>query len=404
MASALDAAQTLSFAGLCVEHDLAAAEQHLRQALQLAPDDPSAWSNLGAVLALLHQDETAERCFRSALARDAGYATARFNLAYLLLRQGRLEEGWYCFEARDWYQRLEQHFTCPRWAGESLADKSIVIGFEAGHGDMIQFCRYAAQLKAAGATRITLVCHPALVRLMASLTTVDEVLSFHQHVPASGWDFWTPPMSLPYFFQTRLDTIPAAIPYLAADPAEIVRWSCQLPARGLKVGLAWKGNPRFDNDTARSLPSLATLAPLAALTGVHFISLQKGPGEDEIAQTQGFDVLDIGSCLTDFADTAAVIASLDLVISVDTAVAHLAGSLGIPCWVLLADRMTDWRWLAHGSESRWYPQQMRLFRQASDGNWEPVIAALASALQQWRDRSRASVLPKEGGTLAANLG
>jgi hypothetical protein len=269
---------------------------------------------------------------------------------------------------------------------------------------MIQFCRYAAQLKAAGATRITLVCHPALARLMASLVTVDEVLSFHQHVPVSGWDFWTPPMSLPYFFQTRLDTIPAAIPYLAADPAEIVRWSRRLPARGLKVGLVWKGNPRFENDATRSLPALATLAPLAAIAGVHFISLQKGPGEDEITRTEGFDVLDLGSRFTDFADTAAVIASLDLVISVDTAVAHLAGSLGIPCWVLLADKMTDWRWLAHGTESQWYPQQMRLFRQASDGNWEPVIAALASALQQWRDRSRASVLPEDGGTPAANLG
>ncbi|MDY7576484.1 hypothetical protein [Actimicrobium sp. CCI2.3] len=385
--SALSSApDALSFEDcLYVHSDLAATERGFRQALQLAPDEPSAWSNLGAVLTLLHQDETAERCFRSALARDASYAKARFNLAYLLLRQGRMEEGWLCFEARDWYQRLEQHFTCPRWAGEPLAGKSIVIGFEAGHGDMIQFCRYATQLKAVGAIRITLVCHPGLVRLMASLTAVDEVISFHQQVPASGWDFWTPPMSLPYFFQTRPATIPAAIPYLAADPAEIIRWATRLPASALKVGLAWKGNPRFENDAARSLPSLATLAPLAAVAGVHFISLQKGPGEDEISQTEGFDVLGLGRDFTDFADTAAVIASLDLVISVDTAVAHLAGSLGIPCWVMLPERMTDWRWLEQGAGSPWYPQQMRLFRQAPDGNWEPVIAAIASALRDWCD-------------------
>lgn len=385
MAARLNASRTLSFEGeLRLASDPVAAERCFRQALQLAPDDPSAWSNLGAALTLLHQYETAERCFRSALARDDSYPNARFNLAYLLLRQGRMEEGWQCFEARDWYQRLAAHFTCPRWHGEPLAGKSIVIGFEAGHGDMIQFCRYAAQLKAAGAARITLVCHPGLVRLMASLADVDEVLSLHQEVPSSGWDFWTPPLSLPYFFRTRPDTIPAAMPYLAADPADILAWSARLPATGLKVGLAWKGNPRFENDAARSLPSLAMLAPLAAVAGVHFISLQKGPGENEATQPMaGFTVLDLGSHVADFADTAAVITSLDLVISVDTAVAHLAGSLGMPCWVMLPDRMTDWRWLAERTDTPWYPQRMRLFRQGPDGAWAPVVAAMAEALGAW---------------------
>ena len=157
-------------------------------------------------------------------------------------------------------------------------------------------------------------------------------------IPASGWDFWTPPMSLPYYCRTRLDSIPAAIPYLSADPAKLAKWSRLLPASGVCVGLAWKGNPDFENDGDRSLPSLDLLAPLGSVAGVNFVSLQKGAGEDEARRPPaGLSLLALGDALEDFADTAAVIAGLDLVISVDTAVAHLAGALGKPCWVLLPD-------------------------------------------------------------------
>ena len=253
---------------------------------------------------------------------------------------------------------------------------------------MIQFCRYASVLKTRGAACVTVVCHPSLKTLFATLPGVDAVLSFEDEVSASDWDFWTPPMSLPHYCNTRLDSIPAPIPYLAPEPARVAQWSAQLsallPAPGLRVGLAWKGNACFENDADRSLPSLDVLAPIGAVVGVHFISLQKGGGEQEALQPPaGLSLLALGGALQDFADMAAVVASLDLVISVDTAVAHLAGSLGMPCWVLLPDYRTDWRWLAERTDTPWYPERMRLFRQPEAGGWPALVAQVHAALQSW---------------------
>jgi hypothetical protein len=192
-------------------------------------------------------------------------------------------------------------------------------------------------------------------------------------------------MSIPYYCGTRIDSIPAPIPYLSADPALIAKWSRLRSLSGLRVGLAWKGNRLFENDADRSLPSLDLLAPLGTVSGVQFISLQKGSGEEEAqSPPAGFSVLHVGAKLQDFADTAAVIANLDLVISVDTAVAHLAGSMGKTCWVLLPDYRTDWRWLTERTDTPWYPNHMRLFRQASDGNWAPVITAIVAALEEFK--------------------
>jgi tetratricopeptide (TPR) repeat protein len=359
------------------------AEVVYRQALVQAPASAAAWSHLGVLYACMKREAEAERCYRTALACDPAYRHASFNLAYVLLRQGRFEEGWECLDARDWYGALAKHFTCPRWQGEALAGRSVIIGFEAGHGDMIQFCRYASVLKRMGASRISMICHPALKTLFASLKDVDELFSFDEAVPASGWDFWTPPLSIPRWCGTRLDTIPAEIPYLAADEQHVAKWLPRLPQGMPRVGLVWKGSARFENDAERSLPSLATLAPLAAVSGVRFVSLQKGSGDEEaLSSPAGLSLLPLGSDFTDFADTAAVVAHLDLVISVDTAVAHLAGALGTPCWLLLPDYSTDWRWLAEGSESPWYPGTMRLWRQAPGGDWPAVVADVATALER----------------------
>ncbi|MDO8932473.1 MAG: tetratricopeptide repeat protein [Rhodocyclaceae bacterium] len=361
----------------------AAAETAFLDAIQLDPASPVGWTALGVLLACTQREAEAERRYRSAMTLDGRYAAAQFNLAYLLLRQGRFEEGWRRLEARDWYAALQMRLACPRWQGEALAGKSLLIGFEAGHGDMIQFCRYAAVLKAQGAARIGLVCHPPLKSLFATLAGVDAVFAFDEDVDGADWDCWTPPLSIPYHCRTRLDTIPAALPYLHATPERIARWAGELPAGGLRVGLAWRGNPRFENDADRSLASLAVLAPLGAVAGVRFVSLQKGAGEDEAAHPPpGLPLVDLGSCIEDFADTAAIIAGLDLVISVDTAVAHLAGALGKRCWVLLPDYKTDWRWLTERGDSPWYPQVMRLFRQPAGGDWTPVVAELAAALEQ----------------------
>jgi Flp pilus assembly protein TadD len=362
-----------------------------RQALSVAPDSATAWSNLGVLLAGMKREAEAEHCHRMSMALDPRYANARFNLSYILLRQGRFTEGFELLEARDGYNVLADHFTFPRWRGESLAGKSMAIGFEAGHGDMIQFCRYAAELKSRGAQRVSVVCHPGLVSLFQTLSGVDEVFSIHEDIPERGWDFWTPPLSLPHHFQTRLESIPAHIPYLWADAERTRTWSRVMPGNGRRVGLAWKGNPRFENDATRSLPSLEVLGPLGRVENVHFISLQKGPpGEDEARHPPPeLSVLALGHSLQDFADTAAVMANLDLVISVDTAVAHLAGATGTPCWVLLPDYRTDWRWLTDRDDSPWYPKSMRLFRQGAQGGWGPLVEMVTKSLREWASESPA---------------
>ena len=359
------------------------AEEGYRNAIMLNPGSPAAWSNLGVLYACSKREAEAEQCYRTALANDEAYANARFNLSYLLLRQARFEEGWHCLEARDWYAAFSAHLACPRWQGESLAGKSVLIGIEAGHGDMIQFCRYASILKARGAASLAIVCHPALKRLFASLAAVDRVISIAEELPRSGCDFWVPPLSIPYHCKTRLDSIPADIPYLHAEPQDLTKWAPLIPRDGLRVGLVWKGNPRFENDAERSLPSLEVLAPLWTVAGARFISLQKGAGEAEAAQPPaGLPLVNLGVQFEDFADAAAVISTLDLIISVDTAIAHLSGALGKPCWILLPAYKTDWRWLADRTDSPWYPATMRLFRQQTSGTWNEVVSKVVEALRE----------------------
>ena len=361
------------------------AEAACLQAVRSAPGSPGAWTNLGVLYARMKREEEAERCYRTAIGLNNDFSGAYFNLSYILLRQGRFEEGWRCLEKRKSHGHLDNYFTFPRWRGEPLYGKSLLIGFEGGHGDMIQFCRYASVLKTMGAGRISLVSHPGLKTLFETLPGVGEVLSFPEETPASGWDFWTLPLSLPYHCKTRSDNIPAPVPYLSAEPGRVARWSPLLPPTGLRIGLVWKGNPGFENDEHRSLPSLDVLAPLGAVQGVHFVSLQKGPGEEEAKRPPtGLRLLALGSALRDFADTAAVISRLDLVLSVDTGVAHLAGAMGTPCWVLLPDHLTDWRWMTDRNDSPWYPKSMRLFRQPPGGDWRPVIAEVLRSLVSFK--------------------
>ena len=370
---------------LMEQRRFAEAEAVYRQALRLAPDSPAAWTNLGVLLVCMKRDDEAERCYRTAIELNGDYSNAYFNLSYVLLRHGRFEEGWRCLQWRQLPYDLGRHFSFPHWRGEALHGKSLIIGFDAGRGDMIQFCRYASVLKGMGAARIAVICHPDLRTLFKTLSGVDEVLPFPEGAPVSGWDFWAFPMSLPYYCRTRLHDIPAPIPYLKADPAKVAKWSALLPPSGFRVGLVWKGNPGFENDEDRSLPSLDFLAPLGEVPGVHFVGLQKGQGEEEAERPPvGMTLLALGAALKDFADTAAIVTCLDLVISVDTAVAHLAGALGTSCWVLLPDYWTDWRWLIERTDSPWYPNVMRLFRQPSGGGWTPVINAVVDALKSYK--------------------
>jgi hypothetical protein len=271
-----------------------------------------------------------------------------------------------------------------------LTGKSLLLWPEQGYGDTLQFVRYAALLKAQGAARVVWMVQPALRGLLASAAGIDQLVVEGETPPLC--DYWTFPLSLPLHLRSTLDTLPATLPYLHADSERIEHWRPYLPPTGFRVGLVWKGNARHRNDARRSLPSLATLAPLWQIPGVVFVSLQKGPGgpgETEAAEEAARSAMPPGAPLTalgdkirDFADTAAIVEQLDLVIGVDTAVVHLAGSLGKPCWVLLPAIGTDWRWLHGRNDTPWYPQVMRLFRQSTPGDWRETVETLAQALQE----------------------
>jgi hypothetical protein len=227
---------------------------------------------------------------------------------------------------------------------------------------------------------------------MGSLAGLDTVCGFDAKLASQHFDYWMPLISAPHYLGTRIDTVPAQLPYLTSEPALRKQWNSRLPASGaLRVGLVWKGNPKFENDIARSLPHLQTLAPLWGVPGVDFVSLQKGAGEGDVASCNTQQPLtELGSHMQHFADAAAIVAELDLVITVDTAMAHLAGALGKPCWLLLPWYMTDWRWGTEGTDSVWYPGVMRLFRQGPDTHWGPVIADVAVALKERIAPQRAS--------------
>jgi len=357
----------------------AEAEAVYRRVLGTHPDSASLWTNLGVLLVDLKREAEAEACFRKALELDPGYPGAHYNLGYLFLRRGRFEEGWRGREARSG-SAFSGQFTFPRWQGEDIQGRSLLIAAQAGHGDMIQFCRYAALLKGHGAGRIGVLCHTALKRLFLSLDGIDQVFGLDEPLPVAGWDFWAQPLSLPFHCGTLLETIPAAIPYLHPDPDLVAAWHARMPADGFRVGLVWKGSAGFESDGDRSLASLALLAPLGAVRGARFISLQKGAGETEAEHPPpGLPVVNLGALVEDFADTAAIMANLDLVISVDTAAVHLAGALGKRCWVLLPDYRTDWRWLTGRTDSPWYPNTMRLFQQPLSG-WPELIEDVANRL------------------------
>lgn len=363
------------------------AEQVYQNVLQQEPDSVFALSNLGVLLASTSRETEAETCYRQALELDPAYRKAAFNLAYLLLRQGRYEEGWHMLEARDGLDVLDNYLNeqpdVLRWQGQDLGGKSIIILFESGHGDMMQFARYASMLKQRAAVRVSFLCHPQLKKLFTTLEGIDDVYAFDEHIVFSDWNYWVPLLSLPGLFQTRLETIPANLPYLHSQAQDTQGWNKAMSVAGnnLRVGLVWKGNPHFENDADRSIHDPNVLQAFADIPGVHWFSLQKGGDENDVAASsipQPMTVL--GPDIQDFADTAAIIMQLDLLIAVDTAVVHLAGALGKSCWVMLPAYQPDWRWLKHRPDSPWYPGTMKLFRQATPDDWINVVQEIKLAL------------------------
>jgi hypothetical protein len=357
-----------------------------RSALEIKPDYAEVHCSLGVALKELGKFDEAVACFQNALRIDPELVEARLNLGSLFLSQGRYAEGWPEYEARydpgySGRRSIPPNLPFPRWQGQPLAGKSILIWPEQGFGDEIQFARYVPLLKARGVSRITLVCKPPLKTLLETLAGADAVVTQSGAATLPLHDYWTFSLSLPLYFDTTVETIPAEFPYLSVPPDRLSRWNERLPTSGLKVGLVWKGSALHSNDNNRSLPSLSLLAPLWSAPGVNFISLQKGQGEDEAATApKSQPILHLGSDILDFSDTAAIVAQLDLVICIDTAIAHLAGALNKPCWVLLPATGTDWRWLRDRPDSPWYPDAVRLFRQTKPGDWSAAIDDIAQHL------------------------
>ena len=350
--------------------------------LALRPDHAEAYYNRGIALQSMLRLPEALESYRRAVALRPDYALAHWNESLCRLLMGDFEGGWREYEwRREVREFAPQYHDFPRplWLGEQeVAGRTILLHAEQGFGDTLQFCRYASLLAARGA-RVILEVQPPLKSLLTRLSGPAMVLA--QGEPLPEFDLHCPLMSLPLACGTTLDTVPAAERYLTADPERVAACSARLgnTARP-RVGLVWSGNPAHGNDYARSIALVDLLGSLDG-AGVTFVSLQKDVrSHDRATLAARADILHCGEELRDFDDTAAWIEAMDLVISVDTSVAHLAGALGKPVWVLLP-YAPDWRWLLEREDSPWYPTA-RLFRQPRSGDWDGVLLAVACALTQ----------------------
>ncbi len=351
------------------------AEAAYGQALALEPDYAEAHCNRAWVWVARNRHAEAVEHFTEALRHQPDFAEIHFSRALAWLALGDFERGWTEHEWR-WRQKhsRERTFPQPRWDGGPLAGRTIFLYLDQGLGDTIQFIRFAPLLQQRGAT-VLVQCQAPLVRLLRSCAGIDRVLGPDEPLPP--FDVHLPLMSLPWRLGTTLATIPAAVPYLSADPGQVEQWRQSLAGGPeLKVGLVWQGNPINPADRHRSV-ALARFAPLARVAGVRLFSLQKGAGSEQLAAAP-FAVTDLGSRLGDLADTAAVVRNLDLVIGVDTAVMHLAGALAVQAWVAVT-YAAEWRWLVGRADSPWYPH-LRLFRQKEPGNWDELFGRMAGEL------------------------
>ena len=349
-------------------------------ALRLRPEFAEAHNNLGNVCHAQGQMEEALARFERSIELKPDYADPHLNRALAWLLLGRWEEGWVEYEWR-WQLRTvrRRDFRQPLWDGTPLKGRTILLHAEQGLGDSLNFIRYAPLVQARGG-RVVVVAPKPLLPLLAGCQGIDRLAAFGEPLP--DFDVQAPLLTLPRLFGTRPDNVPADVPYLHVDAARVQRWRLWLVAyQGFKVGIAWQGDRKHRSDRQRSA-ALAQLAPLVQVPGVQLFSLQKGAGTEQLSGCP-FAVTDLGRWLDNaggaFMDTAAVMQNLDLVVCVDTALAHLAGGLGVPVWLALPFA-PDWRWLRERTDTPWYPS-MRLFRQPHSGDWDSVFAQMAAELQ-----------------------
>ena len=356
----------------------AIAEYHATLALK--PDHAIAWNNLGIALQAQNNVRAGIDAFRHALALMPDFARARWNLALALLLDGQFAEGWREYEIRLALPELGgnlRRFPGPVWEGPARSGETVLVHIEQGLGDTVQFARYATLLAAAG-SRCVIHCPQALEPLLATIPGVAQVSLEGEPLPA--YDAYLPLLSLPRVFGTTAQTIPATVPYLAIADAKRAVARARVAQSGARrrIGLCWAGNPANPNDRNRSLP-LATLAPLFAVPGITWFSLQAGDAAAQLAATSAAAHVVPLPRGTALADTAALIAELDLIVTCDTGITHLAGALARPTWALLPFA-PDWRWQLDRDDSSWYPT-LRLFRQSRPRDWESVVARVKAELK-----------------------
>jgi Flp pilus assembly protein TadD len=338
-----------------------------RHAAKIAPSDAQSLRNLGAALSENRRFDEALALFRRSLELDANDAEAHFHVAVVALVTGDFATGWREYEWRP--QRTDP--SIPIWNGASFVGRTVLLRTEQGFGDLIHFVRYAALVKARGGT-VVLEARSELASLLATAPGVDRVVEVG--APLGPVDAQANLGSLPGLFGTNLTNIPATVPYLRVAPERVESWRQRLgPRAGLRVGIAWQGSRTHPNDRQRSVDP-ARFAEIAAIRGVQLVSLQKGA-----TKRPSFPLLDRTDEIESFLDTAALVKNLDLVVTVDTSVAHLAGALGVPVWVAVPFA-PDWRWLLDREDSPWYPT-MWLVRQSGFDRWDDVFARMARELE-----------------------
>ena len=373
-------AKTIAGLGYLFERkgDLISARDAYRDAVKLDAQLFPAYVDLGFVLYGLGEVDEAFDCFERlrTLQPDSAEATANLGLIHLL--RGELRSGWEKYESRLKVGVGEDRkLTQPQWKGEPLAGARILLFAEQGFGDTLQFVRFVPEVAARGG-EVVLEVQPGLHRLLTGTEGASKVIRRGDALPEFTWQCSL--LSLPLAFGTELNTIPATVPYVNPDASLVEAWRLRLEGNTRRIGLVWSGNPSMERNRLRSIP-LDMLLPVMKTPGTTFYSLQVGPGSEQAKQLPSDTrLIDLAPELRDFVDTAAVVANLDLVISVDTSVAHLAGAMGKPVWILL-NKGCDWRWFLGREDSPWYPTA-RLFRQATPGEWQEVVNCVEKELRR----------------------
>ena len=351
-----------------------------QKALQINPEHIDAYANLGKTFKDQGELEKALSCYDKGISLKPEHAELLFDRSTVLLLMGDFYEGWQGYERRfdrpSWKTTYPHHLDIPRWDGSPFIGKTLFIHCEQGFGDILQFARYLPMVKARGGKVVFETLKP-LMKLFEGFPGVDALVEgLSNGDQAEGCDFYMPLMSLPGLFGTSLKTIPARTPYIHAELKKIEYWNERFVKKGLRVGLVWEGK---DTDPNRSCP-IERFTALAEVQGVQWFGLQKGKAAAQAEELhRGMRLFNIGEEFDDFSDTAGAIENMDLIISIDTAVAHLTGAMGKPVWVLLKFS-PDWRWLMKREDSPWYPT-MRLFRQPKSGDWGAVIKRVAEELK-----------------------